>query len=113
MRSHESAANGRHQLATMIGLSEATSKKINALFAEPLREEVEELLKTECGDNIPFCENCDMYEMERIRFSVLKLSEGNLDQLIEAIILAQTDWRDLFMAAGFGYDTEAHKKWVP
>ena len=28
-----------------------------------------------------------------------------------AVKLANTDYRDLFMTAGFGYDSEAHKKW--
>ena len=31
--------------------------------------------------------------------AALKLSEGNLDRLREAIGLAKTDWRDLLMAA--------------
>ena len=86
---------------------------LNAIFSQDNREEVEELLKIECAENLPFCENHDMYQMERIRFSVLKLSEGDIDKLIKAIELAQIDWRDLFMAAGFGHDPEAHKKWVP
>jgi hypothetical protein len=51
--------------------------------------------------------------MERIRFSVLKLSEGKIDELVRAIELAQVDWRDLFMEAGFGHDPEAHNKWEP
>ncbi len=97
----------------MIELSERTLEKVNALFPEKLRNEVEEFLKIECSDNLPFCENCDKYEMERIWFSVLKLSEGNMEKLVQAISLAQTDWRDLFMAAGFGNDIEAHNKWVP
>lgn len=95
----------------MIELSEKTVERINALFSDSQREEVEELLKQECGDNIPFCENKNKYEMERIRFAVLKLSEGNMDKLIQAIELAQTDWRDLLMAAGFAHDVEAHNKW--
>ena len=97
----------------MIELSEKTIEIVNLLFPENQREEVNELLKIECGDNVPFCEEYDKYGMERIRFSVLKLSEGEMDKLVEAIELAQIDWRDLFMAAGFGYDVEAHKKWKP
>jgi len=51
--------------------------------------------------------------MERIRFAVLKLSEGNIEKLVQGIELAQTDWRDLLMMAGFGEDVEAHDKWKP
>ena len=95
----------------MIELSEKTTDRINSLFSDNQRKEVEELLRLECGDNIPFCENKNKYEMERIRFAVLKLSEGNIEKLIQAIGLAQTDWRDLLMDAGFGEDVEAHNKW--
>ena len=66
----------------MIELSKRTIEKINALFPEIPWDEVEGFLKIECGDNIPFCENRDKYEMERIRLSVLKLSEGNMEKLI-------------------------------
>ena len=97
----------------MIKLSDRTIDKINSLFSDDDRKEVEELLKIECAENIPFCEKHDKYEMERIRFSVLKLSEGEISKLVDAIELAQIDWRDLFMAAGFGYDTDAHNKWEP
>lgn len=97
----------------MIELSDRTLEIVNALFPQEQRGEVIELLKMECAENIPSCEDDDKFQMERIRFSVLKLSEGGMDKLVQAIELAQVDWRDLFMAAGFGDDTEAHNKWVP
>lgn len=97
----------------MIELSEGTLDKINSLFSSHERKEAGEFLKIECGENIPFCEHHDKYDMERIRFAALKLSEGNIEKLVEAIELAQIDWRDLFMAAGFGHDVEAHNKWNP
>jgi len=97
----------------MIDLSERTIDIVTRLFSQEQRREVEELLKIECAENIPFCENYDKFQMERIRFSVLKLSEGKLDELVRAIELAQVDWRDLFMEAGFGHDPEAHNKWEP
>ena len=84
----------------MIELSKKTSDRIKLLFGNDEKQEVEDLLKIECGDNIPFCENRDQYGMERIRFAVLKLSKGNLGKLVEAIELAQIDWRDLLVAAG-------------
>lgn len=97
----------------MIELSKKTSDRINLLFGDDEQQEVEDLLKIECGDNIPFCENSDKYGMERIRFAALKLSKGNMEKLVEAIELAQIDWRDLLVAAGFGEDVEAHNKWMP
>lgn len=97
----------------MIELSERTMAFVNLLFPNGLRKEVQDLLEIECGDNIPFCEDSDKYRMERIRFAVLKLSEGRIETLVQAIELAQTDWRDLLVAAGFGEDVEAHNKWNP
>lgn len=97
----------------MIDLSERTIEIVNTLFPQQQRGEVIELLRIQCADNVPFCEGYDKFQMERIRFSVLKLSEGRMDKLVEAIKLAQVDWRDLFMTAGFGHDPEAHNRWVP
>lgn len=97
----------------MIDLSERTVELIKKVFPEETREEAEELLKLECAENIPFCEDHNEFQMERIRFSVLKLSEGKIDKLVSAIELAQIDWRDLLVAAGFAHDTEAHENWVP
>ncbi|HAK60236.1 MAG TPA: hypothetical protein DCO77_07610 [Nitrospiraceae bacterium] len=97
----------------MTELSERTRDKITTLFPASEREEVGDLLKIECGANLPFCENNDQYQMERIRFAVLKLSEGAMDKLVQAIELAQIDWRDVLVASGFGENVEAHNKWNP
>lgn len=96
----------------MIELSDKTSRLLDAIFfGDKLKAELEVILVKECGNNIPFCKNHSPEQMERIRFSVLKLSEGEFQKFEKAIELAKTDWRDLFMAAGFGYDVEAHNKW--
>lgn len=50
---------------------------------------------------------------ERLLLAVLKCSAGELDQLAAACDLARVDYRDLLMAAGFGYDTVAHQHWQP
>ena len=97
----------------MIELSDRIADLVDKLFSIKDRDEVTHLLETECADNLPFCEDSDKYDMERIRVSVLKLCEGSMDKLVDALVLAQTDWRDLLVAAGFGHDTQAHKKWSP
>jgi hypothetical protein len=43
--------------------------------------------------------------------SALKLSGGRMDKLREAVKLANTDWRDLLVAAGFADSVDAHKHW--
>lgn len=71
------------------------------------------MLVDECGSNLPFLQNLDMFGLERFRFAALKMSAGDLDRLREAISVAQQDWRDLLMAAGFGQDLTAHERWLP
>lgn len=97
----------------MIELSERIAELIPKLFSPEDRDEVRHLLEIECAENLPFCEDSDKYDMDRIRISALKLCDGNMDKFVEAIELAQIDWRDLLMAAGFGHDTQAHKQWSP
>jgi hypothetical protein len=94
-------------------LSAATRERLDALFVPSKRAKAEELLVNQGGNNLPFCENLDMFGLERLRFAALKLSEGKLDLLQRAIELAQRDWRDLLMAVGFGYDITAHQRWRP
>lgn len=93
-------------------LSLRTSALVEKIFSTSQAAEVTHWLEDECGNNIPFCDHHDEYQMERIRFAVLKLSNGNIKQLLRAIDEARTDWRDLFMAAGFGHDVKAHELWA-
>jgi hypothetical protein len=97
----------------MVGLSEGTRKRIDVLFAEAERAEVVKVITDESGNNLPFCEGDTPEDLERIRFAVLKLSEGDTTKLRDAIRLAQIDWRDLLVAAGFADDLQAHSRWWP
>jgi hypothetical protein len=83
-----------------VPLSPETRRRLDVLFPGRNREEAEALL-LECGDS------------DRLRFAALKLSGGNYRKLVEAVELAKIDWRDLLMAAGFGYDVRAHEDWEP
>jgi hypothetical protein len=94
-------------------LSPETERRVSLLFLPESRAEASRLLITECGSNLPFFEKFDQFEMERARFSALKLSRGNIEALKDAIELAKADWRDLLVAAGFGDDVDAHRSWLP
>jgi len=94
-------------------LSSETERRIAALFPPELRSEVSELLIHECGNNLPLLGKLTEIELERFRFAALKLSNGDIDKLNRAIRLAQKDWRDLLVAAGFAERLEAHKHWFP
>ncbi len=83
------------------------------LFAPENRGAAEQLLVDECGNNLPFPHELDQFQLERFRFAALKLSEGHVPRLEQAIDLAKRDWRDLLMAAGFGEDVTEHERWWP
>jgi hypothetical protein len=83
------------------GLSFETVRRIEALFDGAERELACALLVEECGNNLPFLEGLDERQLERVRFAVLKLSLSDLGRLRQEIKLAQTDWRDVLVAAGF------------
>jgi hypothetical protein len=67
-------------------LSQDTERRIAALFPPSSRAEVSESLIVQCGNNQPFCDNDDEFQLERIRFSALKLSAGNIDKLQEQLL---------------------------
>ena len=94
-----------------VPLSPATRLRMNMLFAPADLNDAELLLVEECGSNLTG-KHTTPEGMERLRFAALKLSEGQIDRLCDAIQLAQTDWRDLLMCAGFG-SPGAHLKWIP
>jgi len=92
-------------------LSPGTVQRIAALFPLPERAEVSQLLVAECGDNLPLADNLGPAGIERVRFAVLKISSGSLDGLWAAVALAQQDWRDALVEAGFYDDVRAHLTW--
>jgi hypothetical protein len=96
-----------------IALSQGTIQRLEKLFGFPDRAAVANLLVEECGSNLALSASSTPEDLERIRFAVLKLSDGDVTKLLEAIELAQIDWRDLLVAAGFADDLRAHSVWWP
>jgi len=93
-------------------LTDTTLRVIERLFPLDQHEAVSALLAAECGTNLPFCETHDSAALERIRFAVLMLSDGDLDKLRGIVSQAKVDWRDVLVAAGFGYSLTAHDRWA-
>lgn len=96
-----------------VELSEGTTERIARLFSGSDQQAVARLLVDECGSTLPGCEASTPASLERIRFALLKLSDGDVGKLLDAIALAQTDWRDLLVASGFAEDVQAHSRWWP
>jgi hypothetical protein len=93
-------------------LSPETQKRVEILFPVDEQAEASRLLVEQCGNDL-FLHEQDEFYLERFRYAALKLSRGTLQGLRGALELANSDWRDLLMAAGFGHDIKAHEKWLP
>jgi hypothetical protein len=109
-----SLLTGRRSIpVAAIELSEETERRLGALFTGAARRTARDILMTRCGSSLPFCEDADAHGMERIRYAVLKLSNGSLDELERAVAIAAEDWRDVLVAAGFADSILVHEKWFP
>jgi len=93
------------------GLSMGTMARIDRLFAPSERADATALLSEHCT-NLPGARGWPGEAIERIQFAALKVSGGCLSKLQVAVRVANTDWRDLLVAAGFAHDTQAHKSWL-
>jgi hypothetical protein len=97
----------------MVPISPRTVSHVSALFAPQDVAAAKNLLEVDCGNQLPFLQDGTPESLERIRFAVLRLSNGDLGRLRDAIAEAKNDWRDVLMGAGFGFDPRAHELWQP
>jgi hypothetical protein len=95
----------------MSALSSRTEQLVRCMFKAAEVWKLRVLLENECGTEALACRGWTPEQMERIHFAVIRLGKESPEALSEAVKLAQTDWRDLLMVAGFGEDLEAHSKW--
>ncbi len=93
-------------------LTPQTRTVVQSLFTAKDCLRVEAMLLNECGAVQVHSPDLPASAMERIRLAALKCSGGDYDLLGNAVLLAQTDWRDLLMAAGFGDNVDAHREWA-
>ena len=94
-------------------LADAVLARIDRLFVPDARVAAAALLAERCGGNLPGTGGWPAHAIERIQVAALKLSGGDFAALIEAVRIANIDWRDVLVAAGFGHDTRAHESWWP
>ena len=96
----------------MVKLSPATCQIILQVFAPEDQAEAARILAYDCANNIPLFETQDETGLDRMRFAVLKLCRGNLAELRWWVGLAQEDWRNVLLAAGFAEKGSAHREWA-
>lgn len=92
--------------------SERTTQLVEKIISEKDIPEAGRWLEENCGNNLPFCNAYDEFQMERIHFGAIKLSSGEINKLVRAIDIARRDWRDLLVASGFANDLNAHNIWA-
>jgi hypothetical protein len=90
-------------------LTSGLTQRIAMMFRPDDIEFVSSLLTEECSSKLTRFPVL----LDRIRYAVLKLSGGDLDELRKAISLAQRDWRDALVAAGFAQSLDVHESWWP
>jgi len=95
-----------------VQLSENTLRLVRRIFSPADHTAVIAALETRCGSGLPLWVSTTPEGLERIRFAVLKLSSGSLPQFERALAIANTDWRDVLVAAGFGNGLQAHINWL-
>ena len=93
-----------------VPLSEATEARLVQLFSGDDLVRARELLESDCAENIA---GWQMAGLDRLRIAILKLSDGSMSRLVDALVLAQTDFRDALVSAGFADDPRAHERWWP
>ena len=93
-----------------IPLGEATEARLVRVFSGDDLIRARELLESDCADNIA---GWQMAGLDRLRIAMIKISGGSIPRLVDAIVLAQTDFRDVLVSAGFGDDPRAHESWWP
>lgn len=94
-----------------VALTRLVEDSIEADFDEALRDSARNLLREQCAMGLPLMHTAMPKDYDRIRLAVIKLSGGTIEGLERRIREAHTDWRDVLLGAGFGYDEVGHLNW--
>jgi hypothetical protein len=77
------------------------------------RREIATLLSEECSLSISEGKTTPEWValIDRVQLAAIKGSSWDIEEIKSKVSLANTDWRDLLMAVGFGEDHTAHTTW--
>ena len=93
-------------------INDETRIRIELLFPPNEQAQVINMLESQCGYNqLGLSEPSSAALLERIRLSVLKVSDGSLSELLSAVKLAKYDWREVLQKAGHVKTWMPKKKW--
>lgn len=79
-------------------LSIRCQRAIDTIFSSAEAKSVRALLASQCGDDLPSLSG-NWAEIERVQLAALKLSGGSFSKLAATVSDAQSDWRDVLIAA--------------
>jgi hypothetical protein len=97
---------------TPIALTADAERRVQAVYAPEERAEARRMLELDCGSAVESGWGKEPAAYDRVRFAAMKASFGRLEGLRRAIALAQVDWRDLLVEAGFAHDATEHTRWL-
>lgn len=95
-----------------IPLSADAERRLLAVYAPEERREARRMLEFSCGSAVESGWGREPAAYDRVRFAAMQFSYGRIEGLVYAITLAQTDWRDLLVQAGFADDATEHTRWM-
>jgi hypothetical protein len=90
-------------------LTPAIKSMVAHLFHGLDRDLVESILLNDC---VHYEKTWTPEKHERVRAAILRLSDGSLDSFEAAVGAANSDWRDVLVAAGFADDIRLHQRWL-
>jgi hypothetical protein len=91
-----------------VPLSPATEERLNVLFSGAERARAKEILSW-----LPSSFPKDPVALERIRFALLRLSNGSVSDLEDWMDELRADVRTVLIESGFWHDGHAHESWFP
>jgi hypothetical protein len=86
---------------------------IEAACPAPGKEIVREFLSNHCAASLPGVgDSAEWMELvDRVQLAALRGSGWDMARIRANVALANVDWRDLLVAAGFGQSLSAHIAW--
>lgn len=94
-------------------LGPLTNELIQKTCPASHRQAVGDLLSEQCSVSLPGVGIPSEWIglIDRVQLATIRGSSWDIEKLKSNVSLANSDWRDVLMAAGFGENLAAHKLW--
>lgn len=94
-------------------LAPLTEELIASCCPPTQRQAVSDFLSANCARDLPGIGSTPEWIelIDRIQLAAIRGSNWNLETIAAAVKLANLDWRDLLVAAGFANDLSSHRLW--